>query len=329
MKSRRVTLLILFALGVLLLPLAAEPQQAGKVYRIGFLTPALDTFNLVSRIPGRLELLGWREHINARFEHRFAVDASVRLSDLAGELAGLGVDVIVVSGTVAALAAKHGAPGVPVVAIFDGDPVKAGAVASLGRPGGNVSGVATFELQLTGKRLELLRDTVPGLSRVGVLWNPSTSDAAQYWSEAVRAAEPLGLELVSLKAQNRAELEPSFQAAQRARCEALLVLFRDRLTLSHAHVLAELARNARLPTLYPNQLFVHIGGGLMSYGEDYVDVSTRVATQIDKVLKGARPADLPVERPTKFELVINLKTARALGLTIPPSLLLRADKVIE
>lgn len=312
------------------MPLAATAEQPGKVYRIGFLTPALDTFTLSSRIPGRLELLGWREHVNARFEHRSALDSNVRLSDLAGELASLGVDVIVVSSTSAALAAKRGAPRVPVVAIFDRDPVKAGAVASLGRPGGNVTGVATLGVELTGKRLELLRETVPGLSRVGVLWNAAISEAADYWSEAERAARPLALELVPLRARQPAELEPSFQAAQRARCEALLVLFRDRLTLSHAPQLAELALNARLPALYPDRIFVDAAGsGLMSYGEDYVDVATRLVAHIDQVLKGARPADLPVERPTKYEFVLNLKTARALGLTIPPSVLLRADRVIE
>ena len=187
-------------------PLTARAQQAEKIHRIGFLTPAFDPFTLGLRVPGRLELLGWREHVNARFEHRFALDSDVRLSNLAGELAGLGVDVIVASGTFAALAAKTGAPRVQVVAAFDGDPVKAGVVASLARPGGNVTGVATFGVELTGKRLELLRDAVPGLSRVGVLWNAASAGAADYWSEAVRLAGRLGLELVPLKARGCGEL---------------------------------------------------------------------------------------------------------------------------
>jgi len=311
-------------------PRAADAQRAEKVHRIGFLTPAFDTFTLGLRVPGRLELLGWREHVNARFEHRFAVGTDARLSDLARELAGLGVDVIVTSGTAGALAATTGAPRVPVVAAFDGDPVKAGVVASLGRPGGSVTGVATFGVELTGKRLELLRDAIPGLSRVGVLWNAASTGAADYWSEAVRAAGLLGLELVSLKARSRDELEPSFQAAQGARCGALLVLFRDRLMAAHALYLAQFALNARLPALYPDRFFVDAGrDGLMSYGEDYVGVSTGIAAHVDKVLKGARPADLPVERPTKNEFIINLKAARALGLTIPPSVLLRADQVME
>lgn len=242
-------------------PVAVGAQPAEKVHRIGFLTPAFDTFTLGLRVPGRLELLGWREHVNARFEHRFAVGSDARLSDLAAELAGLGFDVIVASGTPAALASKRGAPRVPVVAAFDGDPVKAGAVASLGRPGGNVTGVATFGVELTGKRLELLRDAVPGLSRVGVLWNAASTGAADYWSEALRAAGLLGLELVSLKARARDELEPSFQAAQGARCGALLILFRDRLMAAHAVYLAEFALHARLPALYPDRSFVDAGEG--------------------------------------------------------------------
>ena len=162
------------------MPRAASAQQPGKVYGIGFLTPVFDPFTILSRIPFRLELLGWRQNVNARFEHRFAVDSDVRLVDLAGELASLGVDVIVVPGTSAALAAKRGAPRVQVVAIFDRDPVEAGAVASLARPGGNVTGVATLGVELTGKRLEVLRGAVPGLSRVGVLWNPTISEAADH-----------------------------------------------------------------------------------------------------------------------------------------------------
>jgi putative ABC transport system substrate-binding protein len=328
--TRRAFLCGTISTAALAAPLMARAQQAEKIYRIGFLTPAFDPFTLGLRVPGRLELLGWREHVNARFEHRFALDSNVRLSNLAKELAGLGIDVIVASGTFAALAAKTGAPRVQVVAAFDGDPVKAGVVASLARPGGNVTGVATFGVELTGKRLELLRDAVPGLSRVGVLWNAASAGAADYWSEAVRSAGRLGLELVPLQARERGELKASFQAAQTAGCGAVLVLLRDRLMAAHAVDLAALALAARLPALYPDRTFVGRGrNGLMSYGEDYVGVSTAIAGYVDKVLKGARPADLPVERPTTYEFIINLSTARALGLTIPPSLLLRADQVIE
>jgi putative ABC transport system substrate-binding protein len=324
--------------GLLAAPLAAEAQQAGKVYRIGYLSPSSpsDPERLASPFGERglaafrqgLRELGYVEGQNFVIEHRWAEGKFERLPDLAAELVRLKVDVIVSVVTQATLAAKNATRTIPIVLVAAGDPVGSGLVASLAHPGGNVTGPSAMYADLAGKQLELLKETVPRVSRVAVLWNPANAAWQAQMLKATQVAAPaLGLRVQLLEARGSDELEGAFVAMTRERASALLVQV-DVIFALHARRIADLAAKHRLPAMYGAREHVE-AGGFMSYAPNVPDLFRRAATYVDKILKGAKPADLPVEQPTKFELVINLKTAKALGLTIPQSVLARADEVIQ
>ena len=300
-------------------PLAAETQQAGKVPRIGVLGTNLEAF-----LQG-LRDLGYVEGRNVVIEYRLDEGKPERLPALAAELVALRVDVIVTAGTVQALAAKQATTTLPIVFTQVGDPVASGLVTSLRRPGGNATGLSTLAQELVAKCLEQLKQAVPGVSRVSVLRDESTGKNILKDTEV--AARALGVQLQVVEARGPADFDRAFSDMTRAHAGALAVLptpmfFRERSRL------VDLAAKNRLPTVFPYREFVD-AGGLMAYGPNLADLSRRGATYVDKILKGAKPGDLPVEQPTKFDLVINLKTAKALGLTIPPSVLARADEVIQ
>jgi len=320
--------------GLLAAPLAVEAQQG--VHRIGFLSPSSpsDPERLASPFgEGGLAAfrqgmrdLGYAEGQNISIEPRWAEGRFERLPDLAAELVRLKVDVIVSVVTQATLAAKNATRTIPIVMVAAGDPLGSGLVANLARPGGNVTGPSAMYAELAGKQLELLTKTVPKVSRVAVLWNPANAVwQAQMLRQTEGAARALRLQLQLLEARGPDELEGA--AMTRERASALLVQV-DVIFALHARRMADLAAKRRVPAMYGAREHVE-AGGLMSYAPNALDLFRRAATYVDKILKGAKPADLPVEQPTKFDFAINLKTAKALGLTIPQSLLQRADQVIE
>jgi putative ABC transport system substrate-binding protein len=314
--------------GLLAAPFAAEAQQAGKSYRVCFLalTPGKDTTSMKPLLE-RLRELGYDEGKNMTFEYRSAEGRSERLPQLAMELVRGRPDVLIAGfGTLTAQAAKAATLTVPIVFTSVGDPVGAGLVASLGRPGGNVTGLSGLT-EVGGKHLQLLRELSPGKEVIAVLVNPETPFARLALKEIKTAAEANRIRLVILEARTAEQVPRELQAAVTAAAGGLLVLG-DPLTYSLRREIADLSAKFRLPAVYPSREWVE-AGGLMSYGADRRQMYRRAAEYVDKILKGAKPGDLPVEQPTKFELVINLKTAKALGLTIPPSLLQRADQVIE
>ena len=246
---------------------------------------------------------------------------------MADELVRLKVDVLVAYSTSAALAAKNAARTIPIVFLNVSDPVESGLVDSLARPGGNITGITSIDSVLAGKRLELLKETIPNLSRVVVLWNPQDRGSTQQWNESQLSARELGLQLNSMEVSSGDKFEGAFKEAVKTLSAALAVT-QHLLAASNRKRIVDLATKTRLPAIYSRGDYV-TSGGLMSYGRDETEPYGRVASMVDKILKGAKPADLPVEQPTKFELVINLKTAKALGLTIPPVVLMRAEKVIK
>jgi putative ABC transport system substrate-binding protein len=316
---------------VLVAPLAAVAQQSGKVPRIGFLslTSPSDRPFLLDAFRQRLRELGWVEGQNILIDYRYAEDRVDRLPDLAAELVRLKVDLIIASaGTQVATAAKNATETIPIVMIAVRDPVGTGLIASLARPGRNVTGVSgTAGLEMFAKQLELLKETVPKLRRVAILSNPANAYHQLAIREVNVAARSLGVQLQLLEARGPNEFDGAFAAMAKERVGALLVLS-DAIFSSHRTRLADLAARSRLPAAYGVRDSVE-AGGLMSYGPSFLDSYRRAATYVDKILKGAKPADLPVEQPTKFELVINMKTAKALGLSIPQSLLVRADEIIQ
>ena len=305
-------------------PLAGEAQPA-KVARVGVLlfgTPETDAFFSIRR---GLSGLGYVEGQNIVFEHRYAEGKPERLPDLANDLVRSKPDVIIAAGGDVAPFAKRATGIIPIVVITSADPVQSGLVASLARPSGNVTGVTFVSSDLAGKRLQLLKEAVPGVTRVAVLWNPDHPDGEFAATQA--AGRSLGVQVQSLEVRGRDDFASAFAAANRDGMEAVIVASSRLMTLNRARIL-DLA--------VQNRLLIVSGwgpwaaeGGLLSYGPDLDAVIRRSATYVDKILKGAKPADLPVEQPTKFELVINLKTAKAFGLTIPPSVLARADRLIE
>jgi putative ABC transport system substrate-binding protein len=322
------------ALGAVLLAMgsAAEAQQQAKIYKIGWLGSRPAVREVVTErgseiIRRELRALGYVEGKSIVFEYRSAEGESTRLPALADELVRLKVDVLVMSTSSAALAAKNATSTIPIVFLLAGDPVAGGLVDSLARPGGNLTGFTTISAVLAGKRLEMLKETIPKLSRVAVLWDPKNQASEQSWKESQLAARELGLQLHSMEISRANDLENAFKEAIKARSAAIAVL-QSPFTSSYQKQIADLATKHRLPAIYSRQDFVE-SGGLMSYGPDRVEPYKRVASMVDKILKGTKPADLPVEQPTKFELVINLKTAKALGLTIPPVVMMRAEKVIK
>ena len=312
-------------LGTLAAPLAAGAQQAGRIPRIGILRPGSPPDPLVEAFRQGLHELGYAEGRNISIEYRWAEGRDERLPSLAADLVRLQVDVIVAGA--AAMAAKQATKDIPIVMPLGfSDPVKVGLVASLGRPGGNVTGLTSLSEELPGKWMELIKETLPRVSRVAVLWDPVGDPNQVRVSEL--AARSLDVRLQVLKVGRPDGIDGAFIGAKENHAGALIVLGSP-IFYAHRPRLIELAARHRLPTIYPQREFVAGSGGLMSYGADYRDQFRRAATYVDKILKGAKPADLPIEQPTKFELVINLKTAKALGLTIPPSVLGRADQVIE
>ena len=317
---RLIGLAVILALGLTLAPLADEAQQADKVRRIGWLS--LGTATSVTFLQGLREL-GWIERQNLVIERRSAEGDLARLPDLAAELVRLRVEIIVAGDSAAIRPASLATKTLPIVMTVSGDPVGSGFVVSLGRPGGNVTGLTNVSPELAGKRLELLKEFVPQLRRVAVLGEPPHPD----WQTMGVATAALGVQLRALKVGRREEFDDAFQLAFRERAGGLIVL-PSPLTNLHRNMLVTLAERTRLPAVYPLREYTEVGG-LMAYGPSIPEMYRRAATYVDKILKGAKPADLPVEQPTRFELVINLKTAKALGLTIPQSLLIRADQVIE
>ena len=322
------------SLGLLLIMLAlcggpakAEAQQPTKVRRIGYLTSASGLGPLEEAFRQGLRELGYVEGKNVAIEYRLAQGKLDRLFDLAAELVRLKVDIIVTPGTLDAVAAQRATRTIPIVMAASGDAVATGLVASLARPGGNVTGLTALARELSGKRLELLKEAVPGLSRVAVLWNAANPDKARDLEETLVAARALGLQLQSLEARGPNDFESAFRAANSKRGGALFTLT-DTLTITHQSRIVDLATKRGLPTLFQTRDFVD-AGGLISYGPNDADLYRRAATYVDKILKGAKPGDLPIEQPMRFELVINLKTAKKIGLTIPPGILMRADKVIK
>ena len=330
MRRSAVGVLIL-ALGLLAAPLSSTAQQMGKVRRIGYMSVVSrqSAERLMPIMLQALRDLGWVEGKNLVIEWRWAEGKVERLPRLAEELVKLNVDLIVAPQSDSALAAKRATRTIPIVHVVAGDPVADGLVASLARPGGNVTGLTrTPSVEIVGKRLELLKEAT-GASRVAVLWNPARH--FPYVELALRqvnaAARALGVELQVLEARGPEQFEAAFEAMVRGQADALLNLG-DSMSWLHRRRLAELEAKHRVPTMHDVREHVE-AGSLMAYGPDLADLFRRATVYIDKILKGAKPADLPVEQPTRFELVINLKTAKALGLTIPQSVLIRADHVIQ
>jgi len=315
------------AVALLAAPLVAGAQTA-KLPRIGILTLAVASSTAVFEgFRQGLRDLGWVEGRNIALEYRFAQGRPDGLSALAAELVRMKVDVIVIEGGQAALAAKHATQTIPIVMAVIDDPVKAGLVASLARPGGNVTGLTLFASELSGKRLQLLKEVVPRSTLVAVIRNVTHPNAADLWGETEAAARSLDLRLQSVEVRSPADLGGAFKAVTSARPSAFITLADGMLFYNRTRIV-EFAAQSQLPAIYPDREFAK-AGGLMAYGPSLASNFRRAATYVDKILKGAKPADLPVEQPTKFELVINAKTAKALGLTIPLAVLARADEVIQ
>jgi putative tryptophan/tyrosine transport system substrate-binding protein len=321
----------LFAIVVLLTVCGAraEAQQPTKIPRIGFLT-ANDFSALAARIEALrqgLRELGYVEAKNIVIEYRYAEGKPDRLPALAAELVRLKVDIIVSAGPQSTRAAKEATVTIPIVMAFDFDPVGNGFVASLARPGGNITGLSTLAPEISGKQLELLKEIVPSLSRVAVLGNSTDPGNAQVVGETERAAVALGVRHLYLDVRAPEDIETAFRAASKGRADAVLSLS-SFLFISQRKQLVDLAVKSRLPAIYDRAEYVE-DGGLMTYSVSQTDLFRRAAIYVDKILKGTKPADLPVEQPKKFELIINLKAAKQIGLTIPPNVLARADKVIK
>jgi putative ABC transport system substrate-binding protein len=309
-------------------PLAARAQQAGKPPTIGFLVVGTPSSHgqWASAFVQRLRELGWIEGPTIAIEYRWAEGRRGRAAEIAAEFVRLKVDVIVTEGASSVVAAKPATSVIPIIFAAAGDPVGSGLVASLARPGGNVTGLSVQAPDLAGKRLEILREVVPGLRRLAIMGHVGNPTDVLQRAEAQAAAHTLGLEVVPAEIRRAEDIEPAFEALK-GRADALHV-FGDPLLATNRIRINTLAQGARLPTIYNYREFV-AAGGLMSYGPNFPDLFRRAAEYVDKILRGAKPGDLPVQQPTKFDLVINLKTAKALGLEIPPMLLARADEVIE
>jgi len=329
MNKKLATFALIAAL-LALCPVAAA-QQTEKIRRIGFLTPftVSDPHNALRLETFRQGLrdLGYVGGKNIIIEYRFAEGRPDRLPDLAAELVRLKVDAILTSSTPGVLAAKNASSTIPIIMIAIADPVGSGIVASLARPGGNVTGLTILAPELSGKRLELLKEIVPKLSRTAVLGHVANPSHENSFKEMEAAANLLGMQLQLVNVKGANDFEDAFSTMKLRRAQALILLV-DALFTGNQRKIADLATKNGLPGLYPWSEFVE-SGALMSYGPNFAELYRRAAVYVDKILKGAKPADLPVEQPTKFELVINLKTAKQIGLTIPPNVLARADKVIK
>jgi putative tryptophan/tyrosine transport system substrate-binding protein len=327
MMRRTLAVLLILALGLSLTPFAAEAPPVGKVYRIGYLATTPPPVHLWEALLDGLRTRGYHEGQNLVFERRFSEGDAARFPAFAAEMVQLRVDLVIAITTPAALAVTHVTQTIPVVMTTAIDPVGTGLVASLARPGGNVTGGAILYPELSTKRLEILKDVVPGLSQVVVLWNAANPANASVWHATQAAAGALGLRLHSQEVRGPQDLEGALAFTAQARPDALLVLD-DALLGMHREQIAAFATQQHLPSVFASRESV-VAGGLMSYGPSLPDLFRRAATYVDKILKGAKPADLPMEQPTTFELVINLNTAQVLGLTMPPTLLFQATEVIR
>jgi putative tryptophan/tyrosine transport system substrate-binding protein len=315
---------VLLALGVI-----AEAEQPKKVPRIGFLA-AVSPSTISARVKAfqqGLRDLGYVEGRNIVIEWRYAEEKRDSVSELAAELVRLQLNVIVTAGPASTRPAKEATVTIPIVMAFDVDPVGSGFVASLARPGGNITGLSSLAPEISGKQLELLKEIIPRLSRVAVLGNSTSAGNAQALRETELAAGALGMKLQNLNILGPKDIDPAFRAASKGRADALLVLTNPVATSQRTQI-TDLAVKNRLPAIYDRPEFVE-DGGLMTYGVSSTDLFRRAATYVDRILKGAKPADLPVEQPKKFEFIINLKAAKQIGLTIPPNVLARADRVIK
>jgi len=321
---RRIGLFLILAVSLVLAPLAAVAQPSTTIPRIGLLSPDATPWE-----PLRIGLrdLGYVEGKSIALEERNSAGRNERLSDLASELVRLNVSIIVTWGTPATLAAKQVTKTIPIVITGVGDPVRSGLVSSLAHPGGNVTGLTVLGPGLAAKRLELLKEAVPNMSHVAFLWNPANPDQKFSFNEVQAGARALGVTFHSVEARSREELEQAFAAMKQSRPSALLMTA-DGVHQRYIGRIVAFTSETRLPAMYQLKEAVE-RGGLMSYGASLPDLGRRAAHYVHKILKGAKPEDLPVEQPTKFELVINLKTAKALGLTIPQSVLVRADEIIQ
>ena len=310
-------------------PRGTWAQQPGKIWRIGMLDTASATLNAANIDAFRQELrrLGYIDGTNLIIEYRSGAGRPERFPDLAAELLRLHVDLIITRGTPAVLAAKKATATLPVVMAAIGEPVETGAVASLAKPGGNVTGLSSFVTELTAKRVEIIRDFVSAVSRLALLDGMANGSVPAQWDETKRAAATFGMQSHLYDVRRPEDIEAAFNAMAAQHTDALLVGI-DSVVIANRARVVELAAKQRLPAIYASREFVE-SGGLLSYGPHYGDLYRRAAIYVDKIFKGAKPADLPVEQPTKLEIVINLKAARALGMTFPPTLLARADEVIE
>jgi putative ABC transport system substrate-binding protein len=316
-------------LAVLVVPLSAGAQPPAGIARIGLLSPFSRSVSAVWHQAFRdgLRDLGWVEGKNIAIEYRFSDGTNDRIPDLAADLVRLKVDIIVAGTTSSAVAAKQATRTIPIVIASGGDTVASALVENLARPGGNVTGLDQMSPELGGKRLALLKEVAPALSRVGVLWNPQSQASTLNWQELQRPARQLGVELHSMEVRSPADLDKAFEGATRARVGALAIL-PDPVFVTNLKRIADLAAKRRLPSIFHLGEFAE-AGGLLTFGPDRGDLYRRAAAYVDKILKGAKPGDLPIEQPTKFELVVNLKTAKAIGVKIPAPVLLRAEGVIE
>jgi putative ABC transport system substrate-binding protein len=324
---RRRKFIALFGVTSALWPLGAGAQQGEKVYKIGTLSAGSRDPWAASIVTEALRDLGYVGGKNVIFESRFAGDRLDRLPEFAAELVRLKVDVITAAGTLAPLAAKRATSTIPIVMMAAGDPVGSGLVASLAHPGGNVTGTSLMSPDLGGKRLQLLKELLPELSRVAIVWNAANPYSALVFKETEGAAKTLEVELESLEIREPADIDAALEAATGKHAGALISV-EDPLTIDLREKISVFAANHRLPTISGLRVFAD-SGFLTTYGADLADILRRSVVYVDKILKGATPSDLPVEQPTKFELVINLKTAKSLGLTVPSLLLARADEVID
>jgi len=326
---RPTLLVVLSALTLLAPPFSADAQAPANVRRIGLLHPSFSPVEIHGTLAWLSEL-GWVEGKNFTLRSQFAAGRDDRLPELVRSLVAARPDVILTSGVPAVLAAKRATTTIPILMVVEGDPIRSGLVASLARPGGNVTGLTLLVPELSGKRLQLLKEAVPGLRQVAVLWNPSDLSKSEEWEQIGTAGRAIGLQVQPFEVRDREALASAFEAAAKAGAGAVMVVG-GALTYAHARVIADLAKKTRLPVMYPSTWFVvpFKHGGLMSYAPREVDITRRMAAYLDKLLKGVPPADLPVEQPAEFELVVDLKAARAIGLRLPRAFLARADKVIE
>ena len=306
-------------------PLAVKAQPANKVYRIGSISAGVRLNS--SELQDALSGLGWIEGKNRIHERRYAENRPERLPGLVAELIGLNVDVIVAVGTLAPIVAKQVTPTIPIVMTSAGDPLGSGLVASLAKPGGNVTGLSLMSPELAGKRLEFLKEIIPGLTRIAVLWNAANPYPATVFDQTRLAAGKLGIEVQSLRITGPDDLDGALEDALRQNAAALIVV-EDPLTYDNRQQIVTFVAKNKLPAISGVREFAD-AGGLLAYGANLADLARRAAGYVDKILKGAKPSDLPVEQPTKFDFVINLKTAKSLGLDISPALLARANEVIE